>query len=371
MVAAQIRIASAAAAAVQPHGFEDSMRQETHSEGEEAAMRSHEGGRHHGERRNARGHGGGGGHAGVLDKAAAQTVTPSALVEEAVVGKAEGTAAANVAPERQPGAPKVELPVAGQERIEPFTRYGCLVMAAFAFYMFGLRWDFKERGSAMQQEEKAKSAAAPDMDTEKEEEPPEKKQIENAAPVKEVSQIETATPLLPSIWPKFIKLHSATQLFVPASRLNQELWSLHAFGVAGTPMLTVTVRKGFAGDRILELITTGLGGHVIASVCSSSFKLNGMGRMSVGRFEMPDSDTGRMMLVGTCGQSLLVVSQDVEDSRMEVAAVADGRRYSTVVRKEPTEVAPYDHYELTTQPGIDVVLMLACSLTRLVFAKEL
>jgi len=284
-------------------------------------------------------------------------------------GAATERAASDMALSTAPGgSPNVGAPAIDSQPWEiPFAvaRYAFLIVAIVSFYFFGLRWDMRDQ-TFMDEDADLKGTSNSKRKShmfKAELEAVLAKDIPEALCSPGSSSILSSEDMpLPTIWPKFIKLHSATQLYIPAGSFDAEDFSAHVFQSTGSPIMYATNRSERDGGRILELATTGVGGFVLASVGFPSFTFCGLGAVSIGHFQQAPG--GDLHLCNGNGQPILAVSGDPLQHR-ELLSMPSGRRVGTIARREANQAKPYAHFELLALPGVVLVLIVACALTEL------
>jgi len=269
-----------------------------------------------------------------------------------------------------------------QEKTMLLARYSFLLISIASFYLMFLRWDMQGKRSpigkdskGLSQKQKKGLAWKAELEAAISRDVP--------APAGEFfgRQLHTMTPQshgdtpLPTIWPKFIKLHTPSQLVVPSDKMDNGVWKAHVFGNAGAPLLEAQLREDVAQRcLVLEITTAGLGGFALASVSSKTLTLRGLGGMTLGRFDL---SSGIMSLVETRGtsegQTLMKISSEDETqlgSTIRCQSVPSGRELASAVHRQSNMNVPYPHFDIQTQPGVDVVLTLACVMAKIAFQVQ-
>eukprot|EP00927_Polykrikos_kofoidii_P051127 TRINITY_DN44932_c0_g1_i1.p1 TRINITY_DN44932_c0_g1~~TRINITY_DN44932_c0_g1_i1.p1 ORF type:complete len:408 (+),score=54.85 TRINITY_DN44932_c0_g1_i1:124-1224(+) len=252
------------------------------------------------------------------------------------------------------------------EKAVLIVRYIFLTTALVCYYVFGLRWDTSlsktigKRVDGEVQQLRAKREAP----------------LRVATKSSSRANATTACRDLPTLWPKLIKLHTSNTYSVKLGKLTSDTWSSNVFDESRSPVLAVVVRKQDSGARLLEVKAVGLGCFVLATVCSSTFRLSGLGGIEFGRLVTPCGASqlagapirrGDAMLISPNGKQLVGMSTDPEGAAIEISACSDGRCLAKVTRRAIAADVPHETLELMAEPGVDVVLMLACSLAGVAF----
>jgi hypothetical protein len=235
------------------------------------------------------------------------------------------------------------------------SRFCLLFFTVGAFYLFGLRWDINisteltEKGLAH-----AKAQATDDQFN-----------FRNCmARDLTVSKDASATSHLPTIWPKFTRLHSASSLLMPLVDSDSDVWSQNVISPSGAPLLAVSLCSRNGTSRAIELITVGLGRFVLAYVAEDGFECFGLGGAKLGRFVVHE---GALVLTAIDGQHITSTTKDSDGANSKVTAGSNGRLLGTQIERQASSTLAQAYLELTIEPGVDVVLVLACVMAARLF----
>lgn len=169
-------------------------------------------------------------------------------------------------------------------------RFGLLALIVVAFFAVGLKWDIKLKDEA---KEVPKVGGVPAALT---------FMRQSSSDANKV----VATVPLPTIWPKFTRLHSSTRYYVLTGSMGPDSWSTAVHNVEGVAtMVAGVVHRTRGRGRALEILSDGLGRMVFGSLEFDGFEMRGMAGTVLGQF-VAEAD-GRIALVRGDGKELCTI----------------------------------------------------------------
>lgn len=169
---------------------------------------------------------------------------------------------------------------------------------------------------------------------------------------------------LPALGPGKTKLHAITQFLVPTKDLNLQLWTVDILSFMGVPILTASLRRAFDGSRVIEITTRGEPAHHLVSI-TSGLEFHGENHVRLGNLDQGGDKEGQCTFREKNGRPVMMIYVNSGGYRFKMTSVQE-RVVATVVQRSAGAVQ-CEHLELTAEPGVDTVLMLACALTQIAF----
>lgn len=194
-------------------------------------------------------------------------------------------------------------------------------------------------------------------------------------------------PQLPAICPPFMRATGGAQLSLrlPKGDCSGSSWSSDVSGIAATASLRGPAFRlmsaavsGEGSERALELYEHELGEGAKSSTLlkvnsKMEFLLGGVNDAKVlGTLKPLAGGRHVLELAGTGSRGVLAVSAGHRRRSVEIGSLSSGRRLATAeFREEEPEVTgggDGESFQVTSKPGIDAALALACALAVLTFA---
>jgi len=172
---------------------------------------------------------------------------------------------------------------------------------------------------------------------------------------------------MPKLAPAFVGTTAGTVVSIASDFLQASTWTVDVLGLMGVPVLTAQLRLADNTEHVLEVLS--LDGAPLVSVNSQLHIQDACG-VHIGSLE-PEGDS-QFTFWSSAGSQVMSVTEDQHDSRITLTSVLDSGSVP-----EPLGAAAWcnavsfgiggerisgDRLEVSAKRGVDVVLMLVCTL---------
>lgn len=172
---------------------------------------------------------------------------------------------------------------------------------------------------------------------------------------------------MPKLAPAFVGTTAGTVVSIASDFLQASAWTVDVLGLMGVPVLTAQLRSADDTEQVLEVLSRD--GAPLVSV-NSQLYIQDAGGAHIGNLE-PDGD-GKFTFWSSAGSQVMSVTEDQHDHRITLTSVSDSG-----AAPEPVGAAAWcsavsfgiggerisgDRLQVSAKRGVDVVLMLICTL---------
>lgn len=172
---------------------------------------------------------------------------------------------------------------------------------------------------------------------------------------------------MPKLAPAFVGTTAGTVVSIASDFLQASAWTVDVLGLMGVPVLTAQLRSADDTEQVLEVLSRD--GAPLVSV-NSQLYIQDAGGTHIGNLE-PDGD-GKFTFWSSAGSQVMSVTEDQHDHRITLTSVSDSG-----AAPEPVGAAAWcsavsfgiggerisgDRLQVSAKRGVDVVLMLICTL---------
>lgn len=180
---------------------------------------------------------------------------------------------------------------------------------------------------------------------------------------------------MPKLAPAFVGTTAGTVVSIASDFLQASTWTVDVLGLMGVPVLTAQLGCANHFDHVLEVLSRD--GAPLVSV-NSHLQIQDAGGVDIGSLE-PDGD-GKFTFLSSAGSEVMSVTEDQHNRKITLTSVSDDGSAS-----EPLGAAAWcnaasfgiggerisgDRLEVSAKRGVDVVLMLICTLAVCTFGSS-
>lgn len=196
-----------------------------------------------------------------------------------------------------------------------------------------------------------------------------------ASKVKAAPSLSLPDEKMPKLAPAFVGTTAGTMVSIASDFLQASTWTVDVLGLMGVPVLTAQFVSANQAGHVLEVLSRD--GAPLVSV-NSHLQIQDAGGLDIGSLE-PDGD-GKFTFLSSAGCEVMSVVEDRHDRKITLTSVSDEGAVS-----EPLGAAAWcnsasfgiggerisgDRLEVSAKRGVDVVLMLICTLAVCTFGSS-
>ncbi|CAJ1400922.1 unnamed protein product [Effrenium voratum] len=166
----------------------------------------------------------------------------------------------------------------------------------------------------------------------------------------------------PVLYAPLVMAVGRVRLNVPVKPLQEKTFSMEICGMAGVPLLKVDLR-----EERLEISLHSVG--TLLAIVTSAKQVMGLLEEEpwvLGTL-VKEADGERHALRDESGRMLLEITSQEGEHKMTCDSEGETLERGTAVWRAPTDRVPLEHFEVTAQPNVDGVLLVACFLAVTIF----